>query len=184
MRAVTTERSDKGFPQGFVPGRPRSGLRSDRRHETVRARPPPEGLEVVGERLREVLLRPRAEHGATGLAALEEHHRRQREDAVAVGDRRGFSSMSSFTNSTPRIAAASSSSAGSIALHGPAPRRPEVDDDRLAAPAGPPVSKVSSVTVAHAGHASGAGAAAARARRPRARSPGSSSSARRCGRRT
>src|SRR3954454_23932943 len=31
----------------------------------------------------------------------------------------GFSSMSSFTNETPVLAAASSSSAGSIALHGP-----------------------------------------------------------------
>src|SRR3954452_7285433 len=82
----TTERSDKVSPQGFVPVRPRSGLRSDRRQEATRTRPPHEGLEVVGEGAREVLLRARAEHGAAHFAAREEHHRRQREDAVAIRD--------------------------------------------------------------------------------------------------
>src|SRR4051812_21484914 len=82
----TTERSDKVFPPGIRARPPPVGLRTDRRQEATRTRPPHEGLEVVGERAREVLLRARAEDGATHFAPCEEHHRRQREDAVAVRD--------------------------------------------------------------------------------------------------
>ena len=74
------------------------------------------GAEPVPEGALEVAARAGADHGRSGLAALEQDHGRQREDAVARGTPR-CSSM--FSRTRPSSwSAASASRIGSIAWHG------------------------------------------------------------------
>src|SRR5581483_4753395 len=87
-------------------------------------------LQVVRERVAELACRPRPDERLLRLAAVEEDHRRDREHVVAGGDDRVVVDVQLDELDLLRLA-------GELLerrRHGPArpaPRGPEVDDDRL-----------------------------------------------------